>query len=152
VSHAPRIDSSDDLYRQDSFAWSKREVELLRQRRFSEIDLENIIEEIETVGRSEWRSLKSSYRVLVQHLLKWQFQPERRSRSWADTIRNQRTNIASDEEDSHALAAEAGEIVARAYRLARRHAASETGLPLTTFPPECPYTLEQLRDLDYFPE
>lgn len=152
MSNAPRIEPADDLYEKDGYAWSKREAELLRQRRFAEVDLANVIEEIESVGKSERRALKSSYRVLIQHLLKWQFQPERRSRSWADTIRTQRTEVESDEEDNPSLKAESDAIVAAAYRLARKQAADETGLPLATFPDTCPYTPDQLRNRDHLPE
>ncbi|MCE7026786.1 DUF29 domain-containing protein [Jiella avicenniae] len=152
MSNAPKVDPADDLYDRDGYAWSKREADLLRQQRFGEIDLANVIEEIESVGRSEWRALKSSYRVLIQHLLKWQYQAERRSRSWTDTIRTQRTNIESDEEDSPSLKRETRTILTAAYRLARKDAADETGLPLSTFPETCPYTVEQLRDRDFLPE
>ncbi len=152
MSNAPKIEIPDDLYDKDGYAWSKRQADLLRQRRFTEIDLANVIEEIESVGRSERRALKSTYRVLIQHLLKWQYQAERRSRSWADTIRTQRTNIESDEEDSPSLKRETDAILAAAYRLARRDAADETGLPLSTFPETCPYTADQLRNRDFLPE
>ena len=152
MSHAPKPGMPDNLYEHDGYAWSKREADLLRQRRFGEIDLANVIEEIESVGKSERHRLKSNYRLVIQHLLKWQYQPERRSRSWTDTIRTQRTNIESNEEDSPSLKADADEIVAAAYRLARKDAADEAGLPVETFPAACPYTLEQLRDRDFLPE
>lgn len=152
MSNAPRIDPADNLYEKDGYAWSKREAELLRQRRFAEIDWEHVIEEIESVGHSQWRELKSNYRLIILHLLKWQYQPERRSRSWTDTIRTQRNNVESNEDDSASLAAEAEDIVAKAYGLARRQAARETGLPLATFPDICPYMIEQLRDHDFLPE
>ncbi|MBP0614639.1 DUF29 domain-containing protein [Jiella mangrovi] len=152
MSNAPKIDAVDDLYDNDGYAWSKREAELLRQRRFAEIDLANVVEEIASVGKSEWRELKSNYQLIIQHLLKWQYQPERRSRSWTDTIRTHRNNVEANEDDSPSLAAEAGEIVARAYGLARKRAARETGLPLSAFPETCPYTVDQLRDHDFLPE
>ncbi|MBP0614640.1 DUF29 domain-containing protein [Jiella mangrovi] len=152
MSNAPRIEAEDDLYARDGSAWSRREAELLRQGRFGEIDIANVIEEIESVGRSERQRLKSNYRLVIQHLLKWQYQPERRSRSWTDTIRMQRTNIESNEEDSPSLKGEAAEIVAAAYRLAKKDAADETDLPLSTFPETCPYSAEQLRARDFLPE
>jgi hypothetical protein len=146
----PLYDPASD-YEADFYLWSYEQAELLRQGRFSELDLPNIIEEIESLGRSDKRALTSAYRVLIRHLLKWQYQPQKRSVSWQVTIRAQRTEIETLEDESPSLAAKAGEIVSRTYAKARSEAAEETFLPLTTFPESCGYLLAQLRDFDWLP-
>lgn len=146
----PLYDPASD-YEADFYLWSYEQAELLRQRRFSELDLPNIIEEIESLGRSDKRALTSAYRVLIRHLLKWHYQPETRSVSWQVTIRAQRTEIETLEDESPSLAAKAGEIVSRAYAKARSEAAEETLLPLATFPESCGYLLAQLRAFDWLP-
>ncbi len=125
---------------------------MLRQKRFAELDLPNIIEELESMGRSDRRALESSYRLLIAHLLKWQLQPQIRSRSWAVTILRERSNIEEQEKRNPSLKAQAELIVQEGYRAARKEAMLETGLAKEAFPAECPYTLAQLRDEDWMPE
>jgi len=139
-------DIEDDFY-----AWCFEQAELLRQKRFAEADLPNIIEELEGMAKHNRSVLKSSYRLLIVHLLKWEYQPERRARSWELTIVRERNNIEDREEDNLTLKKEAGGLVAEVYRRAARHAARETKLPVTTFPADCPYTIDQLRDPDWMP-
>jgi hypothetical protein len=146
------LDSNHTVYEDDFYAWTHEQAQLLRLGRFHEADLTHIIEELETLGRSERKALRSSYRLVLSHLLKWQFQPSHRTRSWSDTIRRERRNIREDENDSSKLKAIADEIMAEAYRLAREQAADETELDLDTFPVTCPWTLDEVRDLDYFPQ
>ncbi|MCE7026787.1 DUF29 domain-containing protein [Jiella avicenniae] len=152
MSNAPKVDAADDLYDRDGYAWSKREADLLRQGRFAEIDIANVVEEIESVGRSELRAIVSSYRLIAMHLLKWQHQPERRTRSWRNTINRERGTLEIDEAKNLSLAARPLPLIDQAYRTARKDAADETGLPLSTFPETCPYTAEELRSRDFLPE
>lgn len=103
------------------------------------------------VGKSKKRGQRSSYRLLMLHLLKWEFQPERRSRSWRNTIDRERENIIDYEEKG------IGHRIGEAdfddlYQSARRLAADETGLPLGAFPSLCPYSLDMLRDLSAMPD
>lgn len=146
------VATPDDLYERDGFAWAGREAMLLRERRFGEIDVANIIEEIETVGRSERRSIVSSCRLIQMQLLKWEYQKERRTRSWWITINRERGTLEMDEARNPSLAKNPIPQVAEAYGQARWDAADETGPPLSTFPAECPYTVEQLRDRDFLLE
>ncbi|WP_233977917.1 DUF29 domain-containing protein, partial [Pectobacterium versatile] len=74
--------------------WSNEQAELLRSGKFSEIDCENIAEEIADVGKSEQRELANRMAVLIAHLLKWKYQPERRGSSWEKTIKAQRKDVA----------------------------------------------------------
>jgi hypothetical protein len=147
----PLYDPTAD-YETDFYLWSCEQAELLRQGRFAEIDLANIVEEIESLGRSDRRALISAYRVLIQHLLKWRFQPQKRSRSWLATIRVQRTHLATLEGESPSLAAKAFEHIALANADARKLAADETSLPLGTFPEFCPFSADQLRNSDWLPD
>ncbi len=149
---AEQLEDAPTLYERDTYLWCFKQAELLRLRRFSEADLPNIVEELESMGRSLRASLRSSYRLLIAHLLKWQYQPERRSPSWQVTILRERAHIEGIEGDSGSLKAEAGSLVEQAYRKALKEAQAETGLPLSTFPPDCPYSLDQLRDDDWLPE
>ena len=137
---------------EDFAAWCHEQAALLRRRLFADADLPNIIEELESMGREQRHAIASSYRLLIAHLLKWQFQPDRRSRSWAVTITRERANIAEREADNRSLAADAAEIVAAAYPRAVREAMREADLPREAFPATCPYDLAFLRNDDAMPE
>lgn len=138
-------------YEDDFYAWTYEQAELLRLGRFSESDVANIIEELETLGRSERKALISSYRLILSHMLKWLYQPSHRSNSWRNTIRRERRQAAKQEKESPALAANADQLLIEAYEDARFEAADETDLPLSTFPAICPWTLDQIRDPDFLP-
>lgn len=140
-------DIEDDFY-----GWCYQQAELLRRKRFAEADFPNVIEELEGMARHHRSMLKSSYRVLIVHLLKWEYQRQRRARSWLMTAVRERNNIADHEEDSSSLRNEAPILLAEVYRRAAHQAARETKLPVETFPADCPYTLDQLRDPDWMPE
>lgn len=139
-------------YERDFYLWCFEQAELLRLRRFSQADLPNIVEELESMGRSLKSSLRSSYRLVIAHLLKWQYQPEMRSASWEITLVRERGHIDEIEADNPSLKADAPSLVESAYKKARKEAQVETKLPLSTFPAACPYTLDQLRDDDWLPE
>ncbi|MBO0663923.1 DUF29 domain-containing protein [Jiella sp. MQZ9-1] len=140
------------LYENDFTAWASQQADLLRARRLSEIDLPNLVEEIESLGNEQLHALESFYILVISHLLKWQFQPERRSRSWDLTIYESRGQIVRREKRSPSLRARAQEIVNEIYPDARGSASKETGLSLATFPESCPYTAAQLRDHGFLPE
>ena len=139
------------LYERDTYAWSIEQAALLRAGRLSEADIENIAEEIESVGRSEKRELESRLRVLLMHLLKWQFQPERRSGSWRATIETQRIDATKLLSENPSLKATLHETTAHAYRLAVIEASAETGLRRSAFPPACPWSFAQYSDADFWP-
>lgn len=138
-------------YEDDFHAWAYEQAELLRRARFREADIPNIVEELETLGRSERNALESSYRLVLLHLLKWQFQPSRRTRSWEITLRRERRNIAKAEGRSPSLRAQAAQILGEAYEDARQDASEETDLPLETFTQSCPWPLGHVRDVDFLP-
>lgn len=140
------------LYETDFYAWTKEQALLLRSEEIEKLDLSNILEEIEAMGQRERRELTSHLIVLILHLLKWQFQPENRSRSWTNTIRHQRTEIELLLEDSLSLRRELPERITMAYPRAFAAAIEETGLPETLFPVENPYTAEQILNEAFLPE
>nr|WP_302477351.1 DUF29 domain-containing protein [Sphingomonas sp. ID1715] len=118
----------------DAYGWAMAQARLLREGRLREIDIENIAEEMESVGRSEKSSAESPLRVLMMHILKWQFQPERRSRSWAASIASQRAEFERVMRDNPSLRPKLDEIRDYAFRRARLEAVRDTDLPLKTFP------------------
>jgi hypothetical protein len=138
-------------YEADFYLWCFEQAENLRQGRFATADLPNIIEELESMGRSDRRALRSSYRLVLQHLLKWQFQPDKRTPSWETTIDRESDVIEETEAESPSLRSQSVGLVRTIYPKARRDAAKETGLPLSSFPPDCPYSLDQVRDPDWLP-
>jgi hypothetical protein len=144
--------SAKELYEQDFFQWTKRNAELLRSGRVSEADLEHIAEEIEDMGKSERRELKSRLRVLLTHLLKWGWQRDKRSTSWHSTAAAQRAELKLLLDDSPSLLSRLPELIEGTYRDAVSQASIETGLTASTFPDRCPFTPEQILDSSYLPE
>lgn len=149
---APPRAASTSLYERDFYSWAMEQARLVRERRFAALDIENIAKELETLGRSEARELQSRLRVLLVHLLKWRYQPDRRSRIWRLSIRGAREEIEEHLADDPGLKPRAPELFVRAYRLARVWAAEETDLEPEVFPPDCPFTLVEATDPEFWPE
>ena len=147
----PPSDGRPDRYEDDLAAWAENNAALLRQGRLAEIDIDNIAEELEDLGKSERRALASHLRNLILHLLKWEFQPSRRCPSWQTSIYNARREIALILADSPSLAGRVPELIAQEYPSARRLAAIETRLPEERFPDACPCTPEQVVDDVFWP-
>lgn len=140
-------------YEEDFVLWLDTQAELLRQGRVHELDLENLAEEVESIGRRDKREVENRLIVLMMHLLKYQFQSARRSRSWLSTIEEQRQQLSLVFRDSPSLLKSyAPEIFQESYRYARRKASAETHLGLEAFPETCPYTLAQVLDEDFLPK
>jgi hypothetical protein len=127
------------LYQRDLYAWSREQARLLKDGRLEEIDAENIAEEILDVGSNEYDKLESALRVLLMHMLKWDYQPERRSSSWAATIVEQRFRVEKQLRKNPSLKSRLPEAVADGYKQGRVAAWGETGMELDLFPEECPY-------------
>lgn len=136
---ARALERPETLYEADLLAWLEAQVAELRAGRTDALDVANLIEELEAMAGSRRRALKRRLRVLLMHLLKWDVQPRRRSRSWASTIVEQRARILDLLEESPSLRRELDEAARDAYPMAVRRAMIETGLPRRTFPPELPY-------------
>jgi hypothetical protein len=140
------------LYDRDFFEWTQCNAALLRAGQFDQADIQHIAEELEDMGKSERRGLESRLEVLLQHLLKWQIQPNRRGASWRDTIELQRMKIAERLDESPSLKPVVAANLGKAYKYGRLRAVRETGLRRSTFPEECPFTLAQILDSEFFPE
>jgi hypothetical protein len=139
------------LYDQDFYAWANEQAALLRAGKLSAADIENIAEEIESMGRTEKRELVSRLTVLLAHLLKWQYQPDRRGKSWRGTIRNQRLDVSDHLADNPSLKAQLSDTIAAAYERARNAAAAETDIDEVNFPAGCPWTFAQFMDAEFWP-
>lgn len=137
-------------YTADFNLWIQQTAQLLREHRWQEIDLEHLIEEIEDLGKSERRGIVSQLTRLLLHLLKWQYQPQRRSDSWLDSITDARTQIELALEDNPSLKGYPAEQLEQSYQRARGQATKQTGMPLTVFPKTCPYSLESVLE-DWLP-
>lgn len=139
----------------DFYGWTQETAELLKQRKFTEIDLEALIEEVEDMGKSQQRALKSRLTSLLLHLLKWRYQPTHQGRSWQQTIRNQRRDILEELADNPSLKPQLPKIGDRAYIKAIGEAALETGFEEDIFPPTFEQTgwrWEQVLDMDWLPD
>jgi len=139
-------------YEQDRHAWATHTATLLRQGRMKEVDLTHLTEELDSMGASERRELYSRLKVLLVHLLKWRYQPERQSDSWGYTIDEQRDQLIYLLRQSPSLKPTVPAVLEEAYPTARRFAARETRLPPATFPERSPFTVDQILDPDYWPD
>jgi hypothetical protein len=130
-------------YERDFYSWLMEQARLVREGRWSAIDHDNLAEEIESLGREQFNKLECELRVLLLHLLKWDHQPERRSRSWELSIATQRVEVTDVLDDNPGLKPRIPEAMTRAYRKARLDAARETGLEDAAFPTACPYDFDE---------
>jgi hypothetical protein len=139
------------LYDRDFYAWSLQQAELLRKGRLADADIEHIAEEIDSMGRTEKRELISRLSVLLLHLMKWRYQPDKRTPSWEASVRVQRNRLVDHLDDNPSLKPSLPNALASAYRDASLEAVAETGLPGDTFPDACPWTIEQILDGAFWP-
>lgn len=140
------------LYDLDFYAWANAQAALLREGKLGQADIENIAEEIESMGRSEKRELLSRLTVLLLHLLKWRFQPKGRGSSWEASIRIQRRQLSRHMADNPSLKVKLPEALGEAYQDAVIAAAEETKLAESTFPTECPWSYDQISDAGFWPD
>jgi hypothetical protein len=143
---------ASSLYERDFFTWTQEQARLLRERRFDDLDLDNLVDEVESVGSSEKHEIRRRLKVLLTHLLKWKFQPGLRGVSWRRTIRQQREAIAEIIETSPSLRAYPSQVMRTAYTGASVSASEETGMMIGIFPEACPFSVDQILDLEFFPE
>jgi hypothetical protein len=144
-------DHLNNIYETDALIWTETQIALLRAGKFDQLDVANIISELGYQVRKDKNEVVSRLRGLIAHLLKYQFQPGRRSRSWANTIDNHREEILDVLAQMPSLRLQLDEYIAHNYPKAVRAAARDTRKPRTAFPQENPYTTEQILDVDFFP-
>ncbi|KQQ88724.1 DUF29 domain-containing protein [Aureimonas sp. Leaf324] len=140
------------LYERDFYAWTQDQAAKLRARAHNSIDWDNAAEELESLGDSQRNEIESRMNVLLVHLLKWRYQPDRRSGSWKGSIVEQRNRLQRRIAKSPSLKAYPAEVLGDEYALARTLAAAETELPEDVFPHECPFTLEDILDPAFYPD
>ncbi len=141
-----------DLYEQDFLAWTEDQAEALRTKQAGALDWENLLEEVESMGRNERNAMESRLSLLLMRLMKWQWQPEKRGKSWIQTIREQRKAIRKILKNCASLRGHVPEMLAEAWAEARDDAAFETELPLSIFPETCPWSLDTQILADWMPE
>ncbi len=146
------LDVAPNLYDCDYYQWLDVTTTLLSEGRLNELDVPNLLDELEAMGKSQKRAIESYLKVLLLHCLKWKYQPEMRSGSWRSSIRNSRLGIRDRIEESPSLQELPEQILEKCYGVARSNAADETGLDRSVFPAICPFTLTDLLQEDFLPE
>ncbi|MEB4591222.1 DUF29 domain-containing protein [Candidatus Thiothrix sp. Deng01] len=139
-------------YDTDFYGWTQAQADALKNRRVDDLDFENLLEEVESMGASERRQMVSRLKVLMMHLLKWRHQPDRRGKSWELTIKEQRRRIPRHLKENPSLQAKMPDMLEEAYEDALFLAEAETGLHQSFFPVDCPWTLEQMLDAEFWPD
>ena len=139
------------LYESDFYAWTQQQAALLRAGQWEQLDIANLVEEIEALGRQERRELLNRLGILVGHLLKWQLQPHLRGKSWRATITEQRRQIQRLLRDNPSLKPDLSAALQEAHQDGILVVVRETPLSETDLPAQCPYTLEQVMDPDFYP-
>lgn len=140
-----------NLYDTDFYAWTQEQANFIKNKEFSKLDVENLFEEVESMGRHEKRELRSRLIQLLMHLLKWKYQSEEQSKSWHRTIKEQRLQIKLVLKDNPSLRPLLQEYVTDAYSYSRVDAHEETGVFLKNFPEQCEWTLEQILNDEFYP-
>jgi ribosomal protein L29 len=152
VQTVSKIPAVPALHDSDFYTWAMETAGALRERRFETIDWEAVAEELEDMGRSERRELESRLEVLLAHLLKWRFQPQRRSSSWRGTIKEQRRKTARLLRQNPGLKPLMEEILADAYYRSLAVAERDTGIDEDAFPETCPWDIDRIMDEGFWPE
>ena len=139
-------------HEEDLYGWAVSTVQLLRDKKMSEIDFDHIAEELEDMVSSNETQMINRRTLVLSHLLKWQFQPNMRGHSWIYTIREQRTQAKMHLTDNPSLKGKLEEILINAYDVATSKAAKDTSFDKKDFPLECPYTFDQIMNDEFYPE
>lgn len=140
---------SSELYEVDFYKWTQEQAKFLREEKWSCLDVPNLLEEIESLGKQQRQELRNRLGILLGHLLKWEFQPSHRSKSCLATIREQRRQVLWILKESPSLNPYLPEAIEDAYQSALNLAVGETPLDYKDFPQECPYTKEQILNPEF---
>ena len=149
---AIKLETPVNLYDQDFYVWTMEQADLLRRRKPDWMDWNNVAEELESMGKRDRREIINRLEKLLMHLAKWQWQPEKRSQSWSQTIKEQRKQIALVLKDSPSLDNFMRYSLPETWTSAIGEAAEETGLPLSTIPDTCPWNIDAQILADWWPE
>jgi Domain of unknown function DUF29 len=132
------------LYDQDFYSWTQYQIELLKTQQWEQVDIENLIEELDSLGKQQRQELRNRLGVLLGHLLKWRYQPEARSRNWTATVREQRYRIVQLLKENPSLRPSLPESIALAYPLALTLVEQDTPLNIKQLPQSCPFSDAEL--------
>ena len=145
AEHDPKLGQRDyPTYEADYAAWLSAQVDLLRAGDFGHLDMDNLLDEVESLGRSDFNAFVGAFEILIAHMLKWDHQPSYRTNGWIASIDEHRSRVEYDLLDSPSYRRRVDDAIARAYRPGRALAAKETQLDLRTFPQTCPYDFATL--------
>lgn len=144
--------NSSELYEIDFYKWTIEQAKFLREEKWNCLDVPNLLEEIESLGKQQRQELRNRLGILLGHMLKWEFQSSHRSKSWLATIREQRRQILLLLKESPSLQPYLQEAIEDAYQSALNLAVSETPLDYEDFPQECPYPLEKILNPEFPPK
>jgi hypothetical protein len=147
----PLPPTSTAAYETDFHRWTQEQAQFLQCRQWDKLDLPHLVEEIVALGKQQRQELRNRLAILIGHLLKWELQPQGRSRNWLATLRVQRRDIRQLLQDSPNLKPYLDEATSFAYKNARDLAMGETNLPAATFPTQCPYDLAAILNPDFYP-
>jgi hypothetical protein len=136
--------SNNSAYNKDFYKWTKMQTNFLKQGEFSKLDIDHLIEELDALGRSEKRTLESYLTVLLLHLLKMKYQPNKKTKSWELSVKNSKHKINVLLKENPSLKRLLPTSLDEAYFTARLGAISETGLEDELFPEECPFDLKEI--------
>jgi hypothetical protein len=146
------LSTSSIVYEQDFQLWLEQTIDLLKAKDFDGIDLEHLVDELESMSRRDKREILSRLDVILMHLLKWRYQPGNRCPSWESSIQNNRKEVGRIIEDSPSLREYPLSALGKAYLSARKDAARETQLPLEIFPLDCPFVAQEILNEEFWPE
>jgi Domain of unknown function DUF29 len=146
------MQATTTLYEADFALWAEQTAQMLKDGRLSEIDLENLIEEVEDLSRRERDVLYSNLKIVLLHLLRWEFQPHKQTNSWKASIAEHRQRIKRQIKKSPSLKSYPEEILSECYTETRELASIETELPIDAFPAECAYAIADILAPTFFPE
>ncbi|MEA5619747.1 DUF29 domain-containing protein [Cronbergia sp. UHCC 0137] len=137
------------LYTSDFYAWTQEQAKALKNQQWEQLDLANLLEEIEALGRRERQELRNRLGILLGHFLKWEYQPEKRGNSWIATIREQRRELLILLEENPSLKSYLEEVLEISYQKGLDLAVYETGLSYSTFPVSSPYSFVQILEQEF---
>ena len=138
------VPAAKPIYEKDFYKWTHSQASFLKKQEFSKLDIDNLIEEIESLGRSEKRTLRSYLEILLMHMLKVKFQPSMHTVSWDLSIKETSHKAQTTLQENPSLKMQLKDLVKDAYFSARIKAALETGLDEKTFPKKCPWVSKDL--------
>lgn len=140
------------LYETDFYQWTVKQAELLRGEDYAELDIDNLIEEIESMGKSDRREVGSRLTTIMEHMLKLVHEPKSRAKNgWKRTIATQRIELAKLLRDNYTLRSQIADFIEDAYSDARQLAAVGLDCSVAVFPVVCPWTAGQLQNIDWLP-